>query len=88
MRKFKPVSLSGLLIAFMSAAAMAASDCPDFETADADTSGEVSYTEISTFLPDLSESVFADFDSDESGGLNANEYENMKAEKCDAESPF
>jgi Ca2+-binding EF-hand superfamily protein len=47
---------------------------PDFATTDSDKSGEISYAELVTVYPKVTEDQFKQADGDNSGGLSATEF--------------
>jgi hypothetical protein len=75
MRRFT-VSIMAIALAAAPAAVLAqnATDRPTFELTDADKSGEVSYPELITQYPKITEDQFKQADGDKSSGLNATEF--------------
>lgn len=50
---------------------------PDFQTADADSSGTVSQAEMKQAMPDMTEDQWNQADTDKSGDLSETEYQQM-----------
>jgi hypothetical protein len=76
--KMRRITASIMAIALAAAPtavlAQNATDRPTFEVTDADKSGEVTFAELSTQYPKITEDQFKQADGDKSGGLNATEF--------------